>query len=1358
MSDITVTINPPQTTSITVAGGVLPHNLTHAPAGSDSLSTWYASVDNLAYVSGQIGAPAGVVYTTGNQDVSGVKNFYSRPTVDGSGVMLSGEIAGTGYLTGYVQTSQTGSFVTSGNTGNFVTSTQTGQLTGVFYPYTGNPAAYVQGAVVRPSNTGNFVDTHSFQIISGLKSFTKTITAPTGTFGNSHSLGGSNADGQTVCGGTANTTRNSHSSVLGGMLNFATENYSCVAGGVGNIASGQSAFIGGGSGNIVEDCIGVAVVGGENNSSKLSNYSFVGGGIQNSIYNSSQSRILGGVSNVISGGNANTVFGEQSVLTDCGSSISIGFLNTLTNCNNAIIVGNAINASNVDGVFVASSESSAPSGSNTAVITYGSGIYLNGPTHFDNRPQVSGVGLQTTGEYAEFNLWDEFSGALYPYPKNALNRSYNILKHAENNSGPSGETIWYNLPQWTGDKPVGTGISSFYNTGFWARDYDWSCVSFQGARTNSGNPSSPLTLISPRHALGVVHAGDSPGAKCAFVSNVETGYTWEATIASTTTLSGDARLYTFTQDAPSVIRPASIMGSSPTSAWGVASLLQTRVLTVKDSTVLADILGAISSGAGFQSGSLVVEHTYDPGARYTGVHVGGDSSSPVFLPLEDGRLVFIGAASSTSSVAFIGDPRIRSGIGFATSGYSIDTWNVPRIQVSALLPTSGQINKIGTSTNKWYEANISTIHATNLYGDLPEYEVYPYNEYLGGESLIVNPTDYHGLTYNTENAADLNTINFSGTYPDTFWIRFVIPNSGASINFSSSGPELLMPNGSGFSGVGYVIEARGMGNNKLLIQPISAPSGAYGGGSTGYLTGYVNKSETGNFYPRSNPSGYITGVDLSSYATTGYVTGVSGYLESLISASVAGVGSLNGLSGVLTIAGAGNNSISVTGSTITVSGNTGFLVNYQQTGNYITSAQTGDFYAASNPASYITAAALFPYATTAVVTGVSGYLQGQITSLQSATGNINTRLVAVEGVTGSFVTGSVVRPSETGSFITSSQTGVFYPINNPSGFITGVDLSSYATTTFVTGISGYHSGLINALQSSTGSINTRLISVEGVTGSFALKSQTGAFLTTGAADARYALQSATGDFITSSQTGAFYPSSNPSGFATITYTTGISGYQSGLIASLQSTTGNLNTRVTSIEGVTGTFALSANTGSFLTTGAADNRYFRAPYIAELYVDAGAMLTGLSGALPTTATVNSLAYDGYDFDPTTTGYSQFKVTISDYNLGDIKAKFVWTAAATGSVVWGIQSFGVGDGESMNPVWSVAQEITDTHITGSGLHKSASTAAFIPSGSIQSGDSLFFRIYRNASSVSDTISTGAILLGLSLQYTGASIPSW
>jgi hypothetical protein len=45
--------------------------------------------------------PTTIVYTTGNQNISGTKNFYTRPTVNGTGVLLSGErptVNGTGVL------------------------------------------------------------------------------------------------------------------------------------------------------------------------------------------------------------------------------------------------------------------------------------------------------------------------------------------------------------------------------------------------------------------------------------------------------------------------------------------------------------------------------------------------------------------------------------------------------------------------------------------------------------------------------------------------------------------------------------------------------------------------------------------------------------------------------------------------------------------------------------------------------------------------------------------------------------------------------------------------------------------------------------------------------------------------------------------------------------------------------------------------------------------------------------------------------------------------------------------------------------------------------------------------------------
>ena len=161
---------------------------------------------------------------------------------------------------------------------------------------------------------------------------------------------------------------------------------------------------------------------------------------------------------------------------------------------------------------------------------------------------------------------------------------------------------------------------------------------------------------------------------------------------------------------------------------------------------------------------------------------------------------------------------------------------------------------------------------------------------------------------------------------------------------------------------------------------------------------------TGVFYPlNSNPSGYITGVDLSNYVTKSS-TGVfvtTSQTGSFITTSQTGEFVSTGATGVFI---------------------TGYVVRPSETGNFITSSQTGAFYPASNPSGFITGVDLSSYVTT--------------------------------GQTGQFVTGSVVRPSETGnfittgqtgqfvwtgatgSFVTTGQTGQFYPISNPSGFLT----------------------------------------------------------------------------------------------------------------------------------------------------------------------------------------------------------------------------------------------------------------------------------------------------------------------------------
>ncbi len=151
-------------------------------------------------------------------------------------------------------------------------------------------------------------------------------------------------------------------------------------------------------------------------------------------------------------------------------------------------------------------------------------------------------------------------------------------------------------------------------------------------------------------------------------------------------------------------------------------------------------------------------------------------------------------------------------------------------------------------------------------------------------------------------------------------------------------------------------------------------------GVSGYLQNEINNISD-DFYLNSNPSGYITGVDLSAY-----VTKSNGVFSNR--PTVNGTGVL--LSGEA--AGLPTTIVYTTGNQ-TISGTKNFVTRPQV--NNIGVVISGEAYPSNNPSGFITGVDL-----------------------------------------SSYVTGSVVRPNETGAF---------YPRSNPSGFITGIDLTSYAT-------------------------------------------------------------------------------------------------------------------------------------------------------------------------------------------------------------------------------------------------------------------------------------------------------------------------
>lgn len=109
------------------------------------------------------------------------------------------------------------------------------------------------------------------------------------------------------------------------------------------------------------------------------------------------------------------------------------------------------------------------------------------------------------------------------------------------------------------------------------------------------------------------------------------------------------------------------------------------------------------------------------------------------------------------------------------------------------------------------------------------------------------------------------------------------------------------------------------------------------------ISGKMDSSASSSFYPSDNPSGFITGVELSSYATTAYVdSSVSGKLDASASSQF---------------------------------------------------APSGDYYSATNPSGFITGVDLSEYVPISAVSSWSSDIQtlsAALSSLQTAIGDIYT--------------------------------------------------------------------------------------------------------------------------------------------------------------------------------------------------------------------------------------------------------------------------------------------------------------------------------------------------------------------------------
>jgi hypothetical protein len=346
--------------------------------------------------------------------------------------------------------------------------------------------------------------------------------------------------------------------------------------------------------------------------------------------------------------------------------------------------------------------------------------------------------------------------------------------------------------------------------------------------------------------------------------------------------------------------------------------------------------------------------------------------------------------------------------------------------------------------------------------------------YISGISNLVFTTGNQTIS-GAKTFANNLTVNggdlFVNTSNNRVGVNTITPTASLDVNGTA-----LFRSGLNISG------ARPTFNSTGILLSGEATTQTYVTGISGSLQTQITtlNNQTGSYYPRTNPSGYITGVDLSFSGnyytknesesryvnTTGaetilgdktfhdkvyinnlYVTG----LETIINTTNTNVAS-NYLLLNLTGGAVDGGIFFITGSGLSGINDSGAIIGFDHSDKF-------KFGIATRASDLSTLDTIASYEE---VTGISGGLQTQISTLNSATG----------------------------SYVLNSQTGQFYANSNPSGFITGVDLSSYATQTYVTGISG--------------ELQTQITN----------------------------LNNATGSYVLNSQTGDFYANSNPSGFIT----------------------------------------------------------------------------------------------------------------------------------------------------------------------------------------------------------------------------------
>ncbi len=133
--------------------------------------------------------------------------------------------------------------------------------------------------------------------------------------------------------------------------------------------------------------------------------------------------------------------------------------------------------------------------------------------------------------------------------------------------------------------------------------------------------------------------------------------------------------------------------------------------------------------------------------------------------------------------------------------------------------------------------------------------------------------------------------------------------------------------------------------------------------------------------------------------------------------------------------------------------------------------------------------------------------------------------------------------------------------------------------------------------------------------------------------------------------------------------------------------------------------------------------------------------------PTSARLN---YKTLDFDMISEEHCQADVVLPT-NWSSVKCEFMWTATSgAGNVKWGARAVAMEDGEPLEGAYGTPMFVIDAKSSNSGIQRTSFTSGVFPGGALGTFQNLPVKMdfYRDTSSIDDTLSADARLLGITL----------